>query len=204
MRRSVRRPPIESPDPGRSRDVSACHLVVVLVLVRHALPLVEPTVPSAKWRLGPDGREAARRLAAALPARSFVVASTEPKARETGEEIGAANGLGSALVADDRLVEVRGAHTWVANHRSLARGYVTGSVPVGWEETADVAARFGAAVSAAVAAAQHRPTVLVTHGQAMTTWLRVTGRCIDAGAFWESLTYPDAWSVEGRSLRRLL
>ncbi len=133
-----------------------------------------------------------------------MVASTEPKARETGEEIAAAGGLGGALVADDRLVEVRGAQTWVANHRALARAYVTGSVPVGWEEPADVAARFGAAVSAAVAGAQDRPTVFVTHGQAMTTWLRVTGRCEDPGEFWESLTYPDAWSVEGCSLRRLL
>lgn len=132
-----------------------------------------------------------------------MVASTERKARETGEEIVAATG-GGELIVDDRLVEVRGAQTWTANHRALARAYVTGSVPVGWERPADVAARFGDAVNAAIVLARDRPAVLVTHGQAMTTWLRATGRCEDPGAFWESLTYPDAWSADDGALRRVI
>lgn len=177
---------------------------MVLVLVRHALPLIEPTVPAAEWRLGPDGREASRRLAAALPEQALVITSTEPKARETGRLLCGAHGLSGEVITDDRLVEVRGTETWVSDHRALARAYVTGSVLTGWEEPAAVAARFGAAVSAAIGVARDRSTVLVTHGQAMTTWLRATGRCQDPGAFWESLTYPDAWSVEGPLLRRLI
>ncbi|MEV6695476.1 hypothetical protein AB0M35_28815 [Micromonospora sp. NPDC051196] len=31
-----------------------------LVLVRHAMPVVEPAVPAERWRLGPAGRAAAR------------------------------------------------------------------------------------------------------------------------------------------------
>ncbi len=75
--------------------------------------------------------------------------------------------------------------------------------PPGWETSDKVAARFDAAVRAALTLAGGQPAVLVTHGQAMTCWLAATGRRLDPGAFWESLTYPDAWSVGEEELTRL-
>jgi hypothetical protein len=51
-----------------------------VVLVRHAMPVIEPAVAPELWRLGDDGRAAARRLAGALPRAPFTVTSDEAKA----------------------------------------------------------------------------------------------------------------------------
>jgi len=34
-----------------------------LYLIRHAMPVLEPDVPAERWRLGEEGRAAARALA---------------------------------------------------------------------------------------------------------------------------------------------
>ena len=64
-------------DPALSRT---------LILVKHAMPVVESDVPAARWRLSDDGRAAclslAERLAVYAPVA--IVASNEPKATETG------------------------------------------------------------------------------------------------------------------------
>jgi broad specificity phosphatase PhoE len=54
-----------------------------VLLVSHAMPVMQPEAPAELWRLGDDGRAAARRLAGALPR----VTSDEPNARQTAEEI---------------------------------------------------------------------------------------------------------------------
>lgn len=58
-----------------------------LILVKHALPLVEPAIPAAEWRLSPLGRERCASLADWL--RSYlpfaIFTSQEPKASETGQ-----------------------------------------------------------------------------------------------------------------------
>src|SRR6266581_9482926 len=58
-----------------------------LILVKHAAPVVAPDVPAEQWRLSEQGRAACAPLAEALRkyAPRVVVASEEPKARETGE-----------------------------------------------------------------------------------------------------------------------
>lgn len=37
-----------------------------LILVKHSLPVIEPTLPASQWRLGPEGRRRCERLAALL------------------------------------------------------------------------------------------------------------------------------------------
>jgi broad specificity phosphatase PhoE len=59
----------------------------MLILIKHALPDIDPARPAAEWRLGDTGRAQARSLADALrplgPQR--IVTSREPKASETGQ-----------------------------------------------------------------------------------------------------------------------
>ena len=63
-----------------------------LVLIKHAAPEVLPGVAPEQWRLSEQGRASCPRLAEALRphAPSVVVASSEPKASETGELVAGA------------------------------------------------------------------------------------------------------------------
>src|SRR5687767_3511724 len=63
-----------------------------LVLIKHAPPQVVPGTPSEQWTLSDAGRAACGPLAERVrPHRpAAIVASVEPKARETAEIVGAA------------------------------------------------------------------------------------------------------------------
>ncbi|MBM2616151.1 histidine phosphatase family protein [Actinoplanes sp. LDG1-06] len=52
-----------------------------ILLVRHAMPHLDPAVAPDRWHLGPEGLAAARALL--LPPDAYLVASSEPKAAET-------------------------------------------------------------------------------------------------------------------------
>jgi 2,3-bisphosphoglycerate-dependent phosphoglycerate mutase len=163
-----------------------------LVLVRHAMPVVDSAVPPAQWQLGPGGRAAARALAAYLPRDAHYVSSPEPKARQTLEA------LAEQVAVDDGLAEVRRPHTWEDDYRSRARAYVEGVVLPGWEPHEEVVERFAAAVArhASVAAAQHKPLVVGTHGLAPTLWLASRYRLEPSPAeFWAGLRFPDLIEV---------
>jgi hypothetical protein len=54
--------------------------------------------------------------------------------------------------------------------------------------------RFDAAIRDALDASDETP-VVVTHGQALTLWLRSVGAVHDAPRFWSELAFPDAWVV---------
>ena len=59
-----------------------------LFLVRHAMPAFSPDVSAATWELSSEGRREARALARALPPGALLIASREPKARQTVEPAG--------------------------------------------------------------------------------------------------------------------
>ena len=61
-----------------------------VILIKHASPLVIPGTPPEKWKLSDKGRESCGPLAEALRphAPKIIVASEEPKARETAEILG--------------------------------------------------------------------------------------------------------------------
>jgi broad specificity phosphatase PhoE len=173
-----------------------------LVLVRHAMPDMEPEVPAGGWQLGDDGRAAARELASALPQAPFVVTSDEPKAQQTARELVAVRG--GTLTVEPRLAETRRPHAWDARFAELARQFVAGRQHDGWEPHDAMVGRFDAAVREALAASRSRPVVAVTHGQALTLWLRSVGAVDDAPRFWSELAFPDAWTVTLERSRRAL
>jgi broad specificity phosphatase PhoE len=157
------------------------------------MPVMQCQVPADLWRLDHEGRAAARELASALPRAPLVVTSDEPKAQQTAEELVGAGG--GTLSVDARVAETRRPHVWDANFAELARQFVGGHRHPGWETQDAVVSRFDAAVREALAASHGAPVVVVTHGQALTLWLRSVDAVDDGPRFWSELAFPDAWTV---------
>jgi broad specificity phosphatase PhoE len=164
-----------------------------LLLVRHARPAVDPAVPSEHWELGPDGRAAARALRPRLPSPGSFVASPEPKARQTLEEVA------DEVAIEAGFAEVRRPYVWGDDYRGIARAYVEGVRHDGWEAHQDVIARFDAAVvrHASIAAARNTTLIVGTHGLAPTVWLASRYRLEpNPATFWAALQFPDVIEVD--------
>jgi broad specificity phosphatase PhoE len=165
-----------------------------LILVRHAMPAVDPEVPSELWELGAEGRAAAQALAA-LHQPGYYVSSDEPKVLQTVREMSG----GREVVPEPGLREVRRPYRWSDDYRVQARAYVDGVCHDGWEPHAQVVARYEAAVSrhAQIAATRHQTLIVGTHGLAPTVWLTSRLRLTPTpGDFWESLRFPDLIEVD--------
>ena len=123
-----------------------------------------------------------------------LVSSTEPKAIETAEAV--ARRWEGEVLPDDRLREAQ--RPWIGpGYRAVAHRYLRGELPDGWEPHADVAARMGAAVSDALAAATGAPVVVVTHGLILSIHLGDRlGADFDRESFWSRLAFPDAWALD--------
>ncbi|SFF12421.1 Broad specificity phosphatase PhoE [Actinoplanes philippinensis] len=160
-----------------------------LLLVRHAMPAFGPDVPAPEWELSSEGRCEARALARVLPPDALLVASREPKARQTLEPAG-------SVYTDARFDEVARDEPYEGDFRARRRAYVTGTDYPGWEPRERVAARFAEAVSFWAARAEERPLVIASHGMAMTVWLAATVALADPGAFWADLRLPDLLTVD--------
>lgn len=168
-----------------------------ITYVRHAMAVQEESVHPTAWRLDARGRAEAAALATRLevaPSIGTLVASSEPKARETADAIG--RHWHAAVVVDDRLREA--SRPWVGpGYRAVVHRYLRGQVPPGWEPHEEVAARVGAAVTEATLAADGQPVVVVSHGLALALHLgQVLGDHFDREWFWSSLAFPDAWVLD--------
>ena len=167
-----------------------------VLLVRHAMPDVDPAVPPRHWHLGPTGVAAAAALR--LPPQALLVTSDEHKAAETVRHANGRRMSAGArrVLIDARFREVLRPARWHPEHRALARAYVEGAEHDGWEPRPQVIARFTAAITEYAARAHGRPLVVGTHGMAMTCWLAahrlITG---PPGEFWAALTFPQIVEV---------
>ncbi|MBB2943000.1 broad specificity phosphatase PhoE [Actinoplanes lutulentus] len=167
-----------------------------LILVRHAMPAVDPAVPSEHWPLAWDSRVAARLLRLHVSHPAYYVASTEPKAAQTMQEIAGAQ----HVVTDDALAEVHRPHFWFSDdeYRSAALDYASGGCPEGWEPHSAVISRFDGAMvkHAAAAASQGRTLVVGTHGLAPTVWMASRYQIADPAVFWSELRFPDIVEID--------
>ena len=159
-----------------------------MILVRHAKPIVDPSVAPAEWALAPGAHAAAAELGRHLRGQT-VVASTERKAIDTAAALGLGPVTTSAAFCevdrpwyDDAADMVRDAARWFA-----------GETLAGWEPFADGVGRFGQSIGDA--------DVVVTHGTVMTAWLMSLGLVDDPFAFWSDLRMPDAWEVGPKLVR---
>jgi len=170
----------------------------MLVVVRHAMPAYGPDRPPEEWPLSAEGRAAAIGLRDRLPTGALLVASAEPKARQTVEPCG-------EVLVDDRFGEVRRDEPFDGDFRARRLAYVGGVDHPDWESRAEVAARFAAGVGEWLGRCGDRPLVVASHGMALTVWLTATIGLDDPGVFWSSLGLPDAFTVDipARRLARL-
>lgn len=173
-----------------------------IILVRHAMPEVEPGVSSSLWRLGERAKEDCVLLAHALPAQlaRTVYASDRPKVMETAGVIALRRGL--EVRADSRLAEVdQSAAGWIeGDYREVAMRYLATGESPGWEPRELVVRRFGEGIGEALAAAVDDPgeVVVVNHGLAMSLWV-ASQTTIDVVEWWRALTFPDGWRLDLKS-----
>lgn len=174
----------------------------MLLLVRHAMPDVDPATDPSTWPLSAEGMSASRLLARLIPADALLVASDEPKAWQTLDPDGSGD-----VRRDRRLGEIHRTEAFSDDFRLARRRYVSGSPVAGWEQHADVARRFDAAVRDATAQAAGRDLVIASHGMAMTVWLSHAVSLADPGEFWQDMQqrFPDLLAVDlrARGVRRL-
>ena len=172
--------------------------VTVVILVRNAMPVVQPGVHPVRWRLDALSRAAVGALALALPERIAdpVWSSHEARAQETAEAL-------LACWAEDRpglrldpdLREVGRPSAWSSTYTEDLAGYLRHGERDGWEPAAAVRERVGSAVDRAVREAAELPAVVVTHGLALSLYVGATCGVRPAG-FLHSLLHPDAWLVD--------
>jgi broad specificity phosphatase PhoE len=165
------------------------------MLVRHAMPAVQPEIPAERWELDEPGRAASLALSAAVTGPAYYVSSDEPKAMQTLQEMSA----GQPVVPEPAFREVRRPYRWSDDYREQARAYVDGIAHEGWEPHDQVVARFSAAVQrhAGIAVARRRLLVVGTHGLAPTVWLAaLLPLRPTAASFWAALTFPDVIEVD--------
>lgn len=187
-----------------------------LILIKHAMPVVDGAIPAAQWRLGEEGREGARRLAADLKRWEpfFVVSSVEPKAWETAAILAQRLRVPCAAVAGLHEHErpVPGLDGREQFHAKVRALFERPDELIFGAETANQArARFTAAVEDAldwwgqrVPAEGEQALVVVAHGTVIT--LLCQAWCgVDPFPFWDALGLPSAvvlslperWLLEG-------
>jgi broad specificity phosphatase PhoE len=161
-----------------------------LLLVRHSVPEVDRARPAEEWRLSEEGRARCRPLAAELAAYGppAVVSSTEPKALETAELIGAELGLEIRTAAALRET-ARRAVPWMeaAEFRRAVRALFErpDEVVFGEESAAQALARFSATVEGLA-----DRTVVVSHGTVISLYAAARSER-DAFEIWRGLELPD-------------
>ena len=178
----------------------------VVVLVKHAQPVLDANVPPREWRLSAEGEaqsaQLAERLKVFLP--FALVSSPEPKAAATAAIVSAA--LDVAYHVRDGLEEFdRPAMPILSpeeHDRVNAALFAHRSAPVLGRESADAAlARFDAAITASLETTDAPHLVVIAHGTVIALFVeRYTGR--EALEVWRGLRCTDFVTLPGPSLAR--
>ena len=165
-----------------------------LILIKHARPEIDPNIPARYWRLSAEGRRAASALADTLASYQpfILIASPEPKARETAEIIAARLGLemsvGPELYEHDRAkVPFLSQEAFLD---AVARFFARPDELVFGNETAHQARqRFASAVEQIITAHPDQNIVIVAHGTVISLFVgRRAG--VDPFNLWQRLEMP--------------
>ncbi|MFC6509819.1 histidine phosphatase family protein [Promicromonospora citrea] len=170
---------------------------MVLYLVRHGRPIIDPSVPSSAWVLDPDHEHLVTELAARAPWSADAVwfSSPEPKAVRTARLLA---GRDVPVVRDLREHERQAAGLVPDFVRAIAEAFATPDAEVrpGWEPTARTQARTVVAAGRIIEDHPGRDIVLVGHGTAWTLLAAaLTGSEPDLGR-WRALSMPDVITVD--------
>lgn len=150
--------------------------VTTLVLVKHALPVLDMSRPPRDWQLSAEGEHQskllARRLHAFVPLR--LVTSTEPKASSTGRVIAAE--LSLHVTAVDGVQEFdRPASPWQSKAERERENAAIFDDPtqrvLGAESGRDALDRFSAAIRAELDRTGEQNLVVITHGTVISLFV---------------------------------
>lgn len=149
----------------------------ILILVRHAKSRVEPARPPEEWSLSPVGEDGAAVIAPKLarhkPGR--LIASPEPKAKQTAEVLGRFLDLDVAIADGLREHDRTGVPFFDTQeefeHRVMRVFEHPTERVLGRESAEDACRRFSAAVEEALDSYSEACVVFVTHGTVMSLFL---------------------------------
>lgn len=170
----------------------------VLVLVKHALPQIDPRVPANQWRLSEEGQCFSQVLAQRLAQYKLdlIFSSVEPKAIETAHIV--------ATALEKPVEGVEGLHEHDRNNvgflekkkfeTSVAQFFNQPGLLTFGNETANQAHhRFSRVVMGIIEKYTDKNIALVTHGTVLTLFVsRLVG--VEPFAFWKDLELP-SWVV---------
>jgi broad specificity phosphatase PhoE len=166
-----------------------------LILVRHSLPEIVPSLPASRWRLSDEGRRRCERLAERLAAYqpSIVVTSLEPKAIETGQIVARILGIPVETALDLHEHERPYVEPFGTREQFEARVSRLFEYPaelIFGAETADQAHnRFASAIDDVLATERYGNLAVVTHGTVLTLFVaRAAG--LAPVPFWKKLGLP--------------
>lgn len=171
-----------------------------LILVKHALPDIDPTRPASTWRLGDTGRIQAQSLADQLRPLALhrIITSQEPKASETGYIIGGILGLPCdevpGLHEQERANEpYTDAATFQSKMRLLFSEWER--LHFGSETAAEAQRRFSTAIETVLTLYPEPVIAVVAHGTVISLYAASLLKR-DAFELWQSLDCGD-WLVIG-------
>ena len=165
-----------------------------LLLVRHSLPEIDPTVSGSLWHLSAEGERRCVRLAERLVVYGlgYVGSSIEPKAVETARII--ADRLGLPCRTEPGLHEhdrsnVRGLSR-AAFQEAVARLFEQPEALIfGTETAAEARQRFASALSGVLARHPAGSIAVVTHGTVLSLYVGQQAG-LDPYTLWQSLGLP--------------
>ena len=166
-----------------------------LILVKHAKPLVQPEVPSHEWPLSDEGRRQCQTLADRLRRQhppQVVVASTEPKAAETGRLL--ADALGVPFdTAPDLHEHDRGNVPHMPTREFISYMALFFKRPtervLGRETAEEARSRFGQAVRSVLESYDGRDVIIVTHGTVLALYAAEVAKT-DPYLLWRQMGLP--------------
>ncbi len=165
-----------------------------LLLIKHSMPELNPTVPASEWHLGGRGRALSELLANKLAAYSLdvVVSSTEPKAIETAQivahRLGKPFEMAEGLHEHDRrnvsFMPLEQLEAKVAEFFAKPGELILGN------ETADEAhARFANAIARVLEKHMQKNIAVVAHGTVISLFVARAAN-VEPFQLWKRLGLP--------------
>jgi broad specificity phosphatase PhoE len=181
-----------------------------LILVKHSLPEIIPSLPANQWSLSEAGRARCKPLTerVQLYAPDIVISSLEPKAVQTGQIL--ASEINKPFHSVEGLHEHdRTGQEYLSKEQFEARVFEFFKRPnmlvMGRETAAQAGERFSRALASVEMDHPNRNVLVVSHGTVITLFVeKVTG--LDPFPVWKSLDLPSfvAFSLPGHTLVKIV